>query len=530
MNVSIKDEIASKPRATMLCCECGTPIDGSKGLVMCYDCIKMKVDITEGIPRESNVSFCRDCERFLQPPGQWIRARLESRELLAICLKKLKGLNKVRLIDASFIWTEPHSRRIKVKVTIQGEAMLNTLIQQSFEVEYFVNAMQCPDCAKSYTANTWTATVQIRQKVPHKRTFLYLEQMILKNNAHVNTVSIKEVKDGLDFFYGQKNHAIKMVDFLTSSVPAKYKKSEELISQDSHTDVSKYKFTYSVELVPICKDDLVVLPKKIAKSLGNISQFVICHKVSNSVQFLDPKTLQTAELPAPVYWRNPFNSLADSSQLVEFIVLDVESTGIVKDKRVLADITVARAVDLGVNDQEYYIRSHLGGILHAGDSVMGYFIANSNYNSDLFDELKYDYVPDVVLVKKLYPKRAKSKRNWKLKRMAKEHNDIDASKEYNNARAERQDFERAEKDYEMFLQEIEEDAEFRNNVNVYKNNGESEEGAEDDSADGEDDGKEFEDSDAPHIDMDELLDEIDELTLEDQRKDDVVDEEEEDSE
>lgn len=509
MSVNVKDEIATKPRATMLCCECGTPIDGSTGLVMCYDCIKMKVDITQGIPRESNISFCRDCERFLQPPGQWIRARLESRELLAVCLKRLKGLNKVRLIDASFIWTEPHSRRIKVKITVQGEAMLNTMIQQSFEVEYFVNAMQCPDCAKSYTANTWTATVQIRQKVPHKRTFLYLEQMILKNNAHVNTVSIKEVKDGLDFFYGQKSHAIKMVDFLTSSVPAKYKRSEELVSQDSHTDVSKYKFTYSVEIVPICKDDLVVLPKKIAKSLGNISQFVLCHKISNSVQFLDPTTLQTAELQSNVFWRNPFSALADSSQLVEFVVLDVEPTGVVKDNRVLSDITVARAVDLGVNDQEYYIKSHLGGILHAGDSAMGYFIANSNYNSDLFDGLKYDYVPDVVLVKKLYPKRVKSKRNWKLKRMAREHNDIDASKDYNNARAERQEFERAEKDYEMFLQELEEDSDLRHNVNVYKNENDEVSGEDDD--DDEDD--EDEDGDAPQINVDELLDEIDGLTL-----------------
>lgn len=99
--------------ATLLCCNCGTPIDGSTGLVMCYDCIKLTVDITQGIPREANISFCRNCERFLQPPGQWIRAELESRELLAICLRRLKGLTKVRLVDASFIWTEPHSRRIR---------------------------------------------------------------------------------------------------------------------------------------------------------------------------------------------------------------------------------------------------------------------------------------------------------------------------------------------------------------------------------------------------------------------------------
>lgn len=51
----------------------------------------------------------------------WTIAEPESRELLAICLKKLKGLNKVRLIDAGFIWTEPHSKRLRVKLTIQKE-------------------------------------------------------------------------------------------------------------------------------------------------------------------------------------------------------------------------------------------------------------------------------------------------------------------------------------------------------------------------------------------------------------------------
>ncbi|QLL30272.1 hypothetical protein HG536_0A00890 [Torulaspora globosa] len=500
--------------ATVLCCNCGVPIDGSGGLVMCYDCIKMTVDITEGIPREANISFCRNCERFLQPPGQWVRAELESRELLAICLRRLKGLTKVRLVDASFIWTEPHSRRIRVKLTVQGEAIANTIIQQTFEVEYVVVAMQCPDCARSYTTNTWRATVQIRQKVPHKRTFLYLEQLILKHNAHVDTISISETKDGLDFFYGQKNHAVKMIDFLNSAVPIKHKKSEELISQDVHTGSSTYKFSYSVEIVPICRDDLVVLPSKLAKSLGNISQFVVCSRVTNTVQFLDPNTLQTADLSAQVYWRTPFSSLADVSQLVEFIVLDVEPTGVSRGKNVLADITVARAADLGVNDQEYYVRSHLGALCHAGDSVMGYFIANSNYNSDLFDGLNIDQVPDVVLVKKLYRRKTKKNRNWKLKRMAREHKDIDASQDY-SSRTQKQEMERAERDYEVFLQELEEDSELRQSINLYKNVQQTYPSQEHEM-------DEDDDEDAPQIDIDELLDELDDMTLEDGKHDEAV--------
>ncbi|KAG7705349.1 hypothetical protein KL930_003890 [Ogataea haglerorum] len=478
-------------------------MDGSTGLVMCYDCIKLNVDITAGIPREANISFCRNCERFLQPPQQWMRAELESRELLAICLRRLKGLNKVRLIDASFIWTEPHSRRIRIKLTVQGEALTNTIVQQSFEVEYVVVAMQCPDCAKSYTANTWRAAVQIRQKVQHKRTFLYLEQLILKHNAHVDTISIKESKDGLDFYYSQRNHAVKMIDFLNSVVPIKSKKSEELISQDIHSGTSQYKFTFSVEIVPICKDDLVVLPKKLAKSMGDMARLVLCSKVSNMVQFIDPVTLQTGDLLAQVFWRTPFAALADVTQMVEFIVLDVEPTGQRNGRWLLADVTVARASDMGSNDQEYYVRSHLGGILHPGDSALGYFLTNSNFNNELFDELNTDTIPDVVLVKKHYVRSNKrmKHRNWKLKRMANEHKDLVAD-EIVDSRQARQEAEKAERDYELFLQELEEDQELRKTVNLYR--AENKPVEEDDME---------EEDDAPQIDIDELLDELDEMNL-----------------
>lgn len=202
----------------ILCCQCGTAIEPNAAN-MCVNCIRNEVDVTEGIPKHVTLQFCRGCERYLQPPNQWITAQLESRELLALCLKKLRGLNKVRLIDANFIWTEPHSRRIRAKLTVQKEAFASAIIQQIFEVEYTVVNQQCDDCAKVAAQNTWKAVVQVRQKVNHKRTFLYLEQLILKHSAAKDTVNIKEVKDGLDFFYSTRNHAIRMTEFLNAVVP-----------------------------------------------------------------------------------------------------------------------------------------------------------------------------------------------------------------------------------------------------------------------------------------------------------------------
>lgn len=64
--------------------------------------------------------------------------------MLALCLQKIKGLNKeVKLVDASFIWTEPHSKRIKVKLTIQKEVFHGAILQQMFVVEFVVQNQQC---------------------------------------------------------------------------------------------------------------------------------------------------------------------------------------------------------------------------------------------------------------------------------------------------------------------------------------------------------------------------------------------------
>lgn len=156
-------------------------------------------------------------------------------------------------------------------MTIQKEVLANTVLQQTFVLTLVVQGAQCPSCTKLAAKNTWKATVQVRQKVTHKRTFLFLEQLILKHNAHKDTTSISEKRDGLDFFYAERNQAIKMVEFLAGIVPVRSKGSEQLISSDSHNGTSSYKFTYSVEIVPICKDDLVVVPRALARAWGNIT-------------------------------------------------------------------------------------------------------------------------------------------------------------------------------------------------------------------------------------------------------------------
>jgi predicted Fe-S protein YdhL (DUF1289 family) len=65
----------------ILCAECGAVIEPN-GANLCIGCLRNSVDISEGIPKEASINFCRGCERWFSPPGAWMTALPESRELL----------------------------------------------------------------------------------------------------------------------------------------------------------------------------------------------------------------------------------------------------------------------------------------------------------------------------------------------------------------------------------------------------------------------------------------------------------------
>ena len=364
--------------------------------------------------------------------------------------------------------------------------------------------------------NTWQTSIQVRQKVPHKRTFFYLEQLILKHGAHKDCVNILERKDGLDFYYLQRQAALRMLEFLQNVVPLRYKASEELLTTDVHTGSSKYKFTYSVEIVPICKDDLVCLPIKLARQFSNISPLVLCSRIGNSVHLLDPMTLHVTDVTAPTYWRAPFETLATVGELVEYIVLDIEPLGPTRGKLVLADVQVMKASGGASDDEIFHTRTHLGHILQAGDSCLGYNLKDSNFNSDNFESLNQDRLPDVVIVKKAYPNRRKKNRprQWKLKSIAKDAEDSNVEGAFGRGALGRRggvDTDKVEKQYEEFLNDLEEDPEMRAGVNLYKS--EEQQTKDENEMDESDGGELEEDENLPK--MDELLEDLEEMNIED---------------
>ena len=147
-NATVFQQQRTSTQSMILCCMCGTPITPNTSN-MCQTCLATKVDITEGISKQLIVHHCRGCDRYLRPP--WTLVKPESKELMALLLRKIRGLKKVKLIDANFIWTEPHSKRIKVKLKVQKEQFAKLVLQQEFVVEYVVANQFCEDCHRTLT-------------------------------------------------------------------------------------------------------------------------------------------------------------------------------------------------------------------------------------------------------------------------------------------------------------------------------------------------------------------------------------------
>ena len=196
--VSIIDRSSMMTYSKIVCCLCSAVIDANpRGT--CEACFRKSLNIKTSIPTEFEIIYCKGCQRFLRPP--YVKISRESTDMMNLCLSRIKSYDKkVKIIDSNFIYTEPHSKIIKIKVTMEKEIEKN-IITQNLIVEFKEKWLLCRDCQKNQTPHIWSSCVQIRQRVPHKKTMLYLEQIILHNKMQKNALDFKETNDGFDFFF-----------------------------------------------------------------------------------------------------------------------------------------------------------------------------------------------------------------------------------------------------------------------------------------------------------------------------------------
>jgi nonsense-mediated mRNA decay protein 3 len=293
---------------------------------------------------------------------------------------------------------------------------------------------------KAEEIEDFAARVQIRQRVTHKRTFYYLEQLMLKHGFEkiYPEAIVRQTQHGLDVYFFKAQHATRFNSFLESVLPIEIKRQGRAEDEE--------KVTYSAEIAQVCKGDVVCLPQRLYNSMGSIGPIVVVYNVNASVYVIDPLTLKAGEISSFHYFNKdkPFRSLFSHQQLIEYTVIDVEDNDYAQKngKFVLGDVQVCKTSELGQPDSMVFCKTHLWDTLQPGDLVYGYDL--KHISDEGLESYKNVTIPDVVLVKKKFDR--PQKRFWMLKKFIMEHDD----------------------DYEEFLDDLEYDSEMRSKITLYK--------------------------------------------------------------
>ena len=89
---------------------------------------------------------------------------MESAGLMSVCLKKIPGLNngKAKIIDAAWVWTEPHSKRLKISVEFEAGILDDKVkLRQKTIVEFVIKNKQCLQCITEATDHSWGCMIQV---------------------------------------------------------------------------------------------------------------------------------------------------------------------------------------------------------------------------------------------------------------------------------------------------------------------------------------------------------------------------------
>ena len=207
---------------------------------------------------------------------------------------------------------------------------------------------------------------------------------------------MKAESGGVGFFFAREQEARKFLDFVQEVVPCRYVASKKLKTHNTHDNYYNDKHNYSIEIVPVCRENIVALPKKLSQSLGNLSQICICIHVTNLISLIDPFFLNLGELPAEIYFENRSLQFAPK-QLTEFVVMEMEfadsadvcTTGEVQStKHISSDVYVSRPNEIVMC--QTHTRTHLGCLLRPGDTVLCFYFRYSNMNHPVLETMKGD--------------------------------------------------------------------------------------------------------------------------------------------
>ena len=248
------------------CCICGTSIQANNA-AMCLQCLvqtdndqtKNQGALAGELERE--VTQCGKCDRWQLRQDAWVHHEMESSGLLSLLMKKVLELQKqtkskadVKVLNAAFIWTEPHSKKLKISVEIEKDMLEGKVrVKQNLDYNFKICNRQCNECIREATDHAWGAMIQIRQYVEHKRTFYHLEALLTKKGLHNLILGVQIANGGIDLYFKSPNLARPVIECIQSNFPTKGKKSKKVVSADRKSHTANQEITYLIEILPLCR-------------------------------------------------------------------------------------------------------------------------------------------------------------------------------------------------------------------------------------------------------------------------------------
>jgi len=262
----------------VVCCLCGVIIEPND-VMMCDTCLRVETayDTQQSIDAiEKEVVQCPKCMQWKRDSvsEHYFAAEWESVELLTHLTKRVRRLKELDIVDAKFVWTEPHSKRIKVQLISSHDVLGRTKLTQSVELEFRIRDKLCKGCTKLSAKDGWSSIVQVRQHTDSVDVLLRLEKDIQKAGMHMNATQIGSSGSGLDLTFNEDKYAHEFVRFVRGRVPCEYHHSRKVVSTDIKSGNHNIKYTHLITVAPINVHDVVVLPPKIAAGVGGAGESV----------------------------------------------------------------------------------------------------------------------------------------------------------------------------------------------------------------------------------------------------------------
>ena len=158
------------------------------------------------------------------------------------------------------------------------------------------------------------------------------------------------------------------------------------------------------------------------------------------------------DVDGPSYWLSNgepmFLPAMTLDSLRRFVVLSIDPVGPKTGRYQLADVEIT---DEETYEERLLVRTYLGETLHEGEPCLGYDMRASVMTDEIQDLFKSQQLPEIVIVGRAHTTTRKNKkRHWHLKELAPRDED-------------------EQKEFDEFLDELEDDAELRKDIDIYKN-------------------------------------------------------------